>query len=253
MFLVLIIINVLFTSLRLFFIGYIIRLLFRNTKYGRVALFVIAFYQLILIISDIDNVSGVLDFIASVISLIIYIVLFDSISFKSLKKHKGIDTSFKTKYLERIIVILISLIMWLSAGLLYVMSGGVESLLLIALLVMNVVAFGYVFKEKNEYVYLIVGKSDPKVYQFDIPKKTFSVRFDQFLSSDAYILDYVGIYYANRAKIHLLMLPIDDIKEDIFNGGSLIQDAHPILLDLKKYQFVSITLKNKTPRVRRLK
>ncbi len=88
MFLVAIIVNILFTSLRLFFIGYVIRLLFRNTKYGRVALLIIVIYQLILIISDINNVSGILDFVASIISLVLYILLFDSISLKLIKSIK---------------------------------------------------------------------------------------------------------------------------------------------------------------------
>ena len=253
MFLVAIIINVLFTSLRLFFIGYVIRLLFRNTKYGRVALFVIVFYNLIMIISDINNVSGILDFIASIMSLLLYIFLFDSISFKSLKKHKGIDTSFKTKHLERTIVYVITIITWLSAAFIYVMLGGIEILLILALLIMNIIALLYVFKETKEFAYIIAGKTIQKVYQFDVPKKVFNVAFQTFLSSDAYILDYVGIYYADRMKVHVFMLPIDDIKEDIFNGGTIIDHVPPVLLDLKKYQFVSITMKNKTPRVRRLK
>lgn len=253
MFLVAIIINVLFTSLRLFFIGYVIRLLFRNTKYGRVALFVIVFYNLIMIISDIHNVSGILDFIASIMSLLLYIFLFDSISFKSLKKHKGIDTSFKTKYLERTIVYAITIITWLSAAFIYVTLGGIEILLILALLIMNIIALLYVFKETKEFAYIIAGKTIQKVYQFDVPKKVFNVGFQTFLSSDAYILDYVGIYYADRMKVHVFMLPIDDIKEDIFNGGTIIDHVPPVLLNLKKYQFVSITMKNKTPRVRRLK
>ena len=253
MFLVAIIINVLFTSLRLLFIGYVIRLLFRNTKYGRVALFVIVFYNLIMIISDIHNVSGILDFIASIMSLLLYIFLFDSISFKSLKKHKGIDTSFKTKYLERTIVYAITIITWLSAAFIYVTLGGIEILLILALLIMNIIALLYVFKETKEFAYIIAGKTIQKVYQFDVPKKVFNVGFQTFLSSDAYILDYVGIYYADRMKVHVFMLPIDDIKEDIFNGGTIIDHVPPVLLNLKKYQFVSITMKNKTPRVRRLK
>ena len=149
MFLVAIIVNVLFTSLRLFFIGYVIRLLFRNTKYGRVAVLIIVFYQLILIISDINNVSGILDFIASIISLVLYIFLFDSISFKSMKKYKGIDTSFKTKYLERTIVYAITAITWFSAGFIYVTLGGIEKLLVLALLIMNIIVILYVFKETN--------------------------------------------------------------------------------------------------------
>jgi len=253
MFLVAIIVNILFTSLRLFFIGYVIRLLFRNTKYGRVALLIIVIYQLILIISDINNVSGILDFVASIISLVLYILLFDSISLKLIKKHKGIDTSFKTKYLERTIVYAITTITWLSAGFIYVILGGIDTLLIIALLMMNIITLLYVFKETKEYVYIIVGKSIQNVYQFDVPKKVFKVRFDSFLSSDSYILDYVGIYYADRMKVHVFMLPIDDIHADIFNGGTIINNVPPVLLDLKKYQFVMITMKNKTPRVRRLK
>ncbi|MGB0345406.1 MAG: hypothetical protein ACPGEA_02030 [Acholeplasmataceae bacterium] len=253
MFLVAIIVNVLFTSLRLFFIGYVIRLLFRNTKYGRVAVLIIVFYQLILIISDINNVSGILDFIASIISFVLYIFLFDSISFKSIKKYKGIDTSFKTKYLERTIVYAITAITWFSAGFIYVTLGGIETLFVLALVIMNIIIIIYVFKETNEYAYIIVGKRIHKVYQFDVPKKAFKVRFDSFLSSDSYILDYVGIYYADRMKVHVFMLPIDDIDADIFIGGTIINNVPPVLLELKKYQFVSITMKNKTPRVRRLK
>jgi hypothetical protein len=253
MFLVAIIVNVLFTSLRLFFIGYVIRLLFRNTKYGRVALLIIVFYQLILIISDINNVSGILDFIASIISLVLYSFLFDSISFKSIKKYKGIDTSFKTKYLERTIVYAITAITWFSAGFIYVTLGGIETLFVLALVIMNIIIILYVFKETNEYAYIIVGKRIHKVYQFALPKKAFKVRFDSFLSSNSFILDYVGIYYADRMKVHVFMLPIDDIDADIFIGGTIINNVPPVLLELKKYQFVSITMKNKTPRVRRLK
>lgn len=253
MFLVAIIVNVLFTSLRLFFIGYVIRLLFRNTKYGRVAVLIIVFYQLILIISDINNVSGILDFIASIISFVLYIFLFDSISFKSIKKYKEIDTSFKTKYLERTIVYAITAITWFSAGFIYVTLGGIETLFVLALLIMNIIVILYVFKETNEYAYIIVGKRIHKVYQFDVPKKAFKVRFDSFLSSNSFILDYVGIYYADRMKVHVFMLPIDDIDADIFIGGTIINNVPPVLLELKKYQFVSITMKNKTPRVRRLK
>jgi hypothetical protein len=206
-----------------------------------------------MIISDIHNVSGILDFIASIMSLLLYIFLFDSISFKSLKKHKGIDTSFKTKYLERTIVYAITIITWLSAAFIYVTLGGIEILLILALLIMNIIALLYVFKETKEFAYIIAGKTIQKVYQFDVPKKVFNVGFQTFLSSDAYILDYVGIYYADRMKVHVFMLPIDDIKEDIFNGGTIIDHVPPVLLNLKKYQFVSITMKNKTPRVRRLK
>ena len=253
MFLLTIIVNVLFTSLRLFFIGYVIRLLFRNTKYGRVALFITVFYHLIMIILDINNVSGILDFIASIMSLLLYVFLFDSISIQSLKKHKGIDTAFKTKYLERTIVYAITVMTWLSAGFIYMTLGGIDTLLLLALMIMNIIVWMYVFKETKEYAYIIVGKTIKKVYQFDVPKKAFKVRFETFLSSNAYILDYVGIYYADRMKVHVFMLPIDDIKEDIFSGGTMINDVPPVLLDLKKYQFVSITMKNKTSRVRRLK
>lgn len=253
MFLVAIIINVLFTSLRLFFIGYVIRLLFRNTKYGRVALSVIVFYQLILIISDINNLSGILDFIAAIMSLLLYIFLFDSISIQSLKKHKGIDTSFKTKYLERTIVYVITVMTWLSAAFIYVTLGGIDILLILALLMMNMIALLYVFKETKEYAYIIVGKTTQKVYQFDVPKKVFKVGFQTFLSSDAYILDYVGIYYADRMKVHVFMLPVDDIKEEIMNEGTIVDHVPPVLFNLKKYQFVSVTMKNKTPRVRRLK
>ncbi|MDA0872093.1 MAG: hypothetical protein O2987_04395, partial [Firmicutes bacterium] len=63
---IIIVMQVLFSTIRLFFIGYLVRLLFRNNNYGRFILILTVIYFAFLTVTNITTESVILNFIASI-------------------------------------------------------------------------------------------------------------------------------------------------------------------------------------------
>ena len=252
MFLIIIFMQLLITMIRLFFIGYIIRLIFRNTKYGRYALIISVIYHIFLLVTNITTATYIINVIASILSLILYVYVYDRHQILKPKKLKGMDTQFRTKHADQIFFIALTSITWFLAILLYVLIGS-DLILYVFLLLFNVISFILIFYVKEENVYLIVGKNEKQLYEYPIPKKVLKYAPVDFFQSDDYIIDYVGVMYENRIKTHLYMLPVDQLHPSIFSNATRIEFHYEFLGELKKYQFVSITFKEKTPRLKRLK
>lgn len=252
MFLIIIVMQVLFSTIRLFFIGYIVRLLFRNNNYGRFILILTVIYFAFLTVTNITTESVILDFIASILSLLLYIYVYDRDKMFKPKRLKGMNTQFRTKYADQIFFIILSTFTWIIAISLYFIVN-YDNVLIVAILIANIISFLIIFKVKEEKVFLLVGKNDKQLYEYDIPKKVFKYSPAEFFKSDDYIIDYVAVMYENRIITHIYMLPVDQLQSSLFSNASKIDIPYEFLTDLKKYQFISISFKEKTPRMKRLK
>lgn len=244
--------QLLFNVLRLFFIGYIIRLVFRNTSYGRIALILITGYQFFVYVSNIGTLSLLFEMIASLMSLILYVIVYDFKNMKRPKKLKGLDSRFRTVYADRVFFFLLSSVTWFVAIMTHVLLV-LDLWLLIILAIINIVSFLMLQRYKSERVFLLLGKNAPTLYEYSVPKKVFSYSPKEFFPSDAYILDYVAILYEHNLKTHIYSLPVDGIDDMLLQHARKIDIPYDVINDLKKYQFVSIIVKDKTPRVKRLK
>lgn len=252
MFFIGLIFQLLFNVLRLFFIGYIIRLIFRNTTYGRIALVLIMGYQFFIYVSNIGTLTLLFDLIAAFMSLILYVVLYDFKNIKRPRKLNGLDSRFRTLYSEKVFFFLLSSVTWLIAIITYLLLR-LDSWLLIALAFINIVSFLMLQRYKSERVFLLLGKHERTLYEYAIPKKVYSYSPNEFFPSDAYILDYVAILYEPNVKTHIYALPVDGINDNLLQHAKKVDIPYDVIHHLKKYQFVSITVKNKTLRVKRLK
>jgi hypothetical protein len=244
--------QIIFTTIRLFFIGYIVRLIFRNTNYGRFVLIISSIYFLFVMITNITTAAFIFDFIASILSLLLYVYVYDRDKLIKPKKLKGMNTQFRTKYADQVFFIVLTIVTWFFSISLYFLVN-YDILLMIAILVANILAFFMIFNIKDEKIFLITGKTEKQIYEYLIPKKVFKYSPDDFFSSKDYIIDYVAVMYQHRVKTHIYMLPVDQLQSSLFLNATKIDIPHEFLTDLKKYQFVSITFKEKTPRLKRLK
>ena len=252
MFFIGLIFQLLFNVLRLFFIGYIIRLIFRNTTYGRIALVLITGYQIFIYVSNIGTLTLLFDLIASFMSLILYVVVYDFKNIKRPRKLKGLDSRFRTLYSEKVFFFLLSSVTWLIAIMTHLLLV-LDVWLLIILAIINIVSFLMLQRYKSERVFLLLGKHERTLYEYAIPKKVYSYSPKEFFPSDAYILDYVAILYEPNVKTHIYALPVDGINDNLLQHAKKVDIPYDVIHHLKKYQFVSITVKNKTLRVKRLK
>lgn len=244
--------QLIFNTIRLFFIGYIVRLIFRNNNYGRFILILTVIYYTFLTITNITTGSMIFDLIASILSLSLYIYVYDRDKVFKPKKLKGMNTQFRTKYADQIFFIILSTVTWFFAILLYFIVN-YDNVLIVAILIANIISFLIIFKVKDEKVFLLVGKNDKQLYEYDIPKKVFKYSPVEFFKSDDYIIDYVAVMYENRIITHIYMLPVDQLQSSLFSNATNIDIPYEFLTELKKYQFVSISFKEKTPRLKRLK
>lgn len=247
-----VIIQFFFTMIRLFFIGYFIRLIFRNTFYGRMVLIVTVLYYMFLLFTNVIITKIFFDLIAAIVSLLFYVFVYDRQKIFKPKKLKGMDTQFRTKHADQVFFKVLTIVIWVFSVMIYLMVQ-VDELLLFAILISNIIAYVFIYSIKEEKVYLIVGKTEKELYEYSIPKKVFKYSPADFFISDDFIIDYVAVMYENRVKTHVYMLPVDKIHHSLLSNASKINTPHEILSDLKKYQFVSITFKEKTPRLKRLK
>lgn len=252
MFLIYIIIPLIFNTIRLFFIGYVIRLIFRNTNYGRNILVLTIIYNAFLIITNRFTGGVIFDLIASILSLSLYVYVYDRHKVFKPKKLKGMDTQFRTKHADQVFFIILTIVTWVFSIFIYI-SIGIDELLFIPILVSNIIAYVLIYSIKEEKVYLLVGKTEIDLYEYSIPKKIFKYSPADFFKSDDFIIDYVAVMYENRVKTHIYMLPVDKMQAALFSNANKIDIPHDILRDLKKYHFVSISFKEKTPRLKRLK
>lgn len=244
--------EVIFSAIRLFFIGYIVRLIFKNTNYGRFILILTVIYYVYLTITNLTTGSIIFDLIASILSLLLYTYVYDRDKVFKPKKLKGMNTQFRTIYSSQIFFIILSTVTWLLAISLYFIVG-YDTVLIFPILVANIITFIIIFRVKEEKVFLLVGKTDKQLYEYDVPKKVFKYSPADFFKSDDYIIDYVAVMYENRINTHIYKLPVDQLHSSLFSNAKNIAIPHEFLVDLKKYQFVSITFKEKTPRLKRLK
>ena len=252
MFLIIIVMQILFSTIRLFFIGYIVRLLFRNNNYGRFILILTVIYFAFLTVTNITTESVILNFIASILSLLLYIYVYDRDKVFKPKRLKGMNTQFRTKYADQVFFKILTMITWFFAISLYFIVG-YDDVLIFVILVANIISFIIIFRVKDEKVFLLVGKTDKQLYEYEVPKKVFKYSPAEFFKSDDYIIDYVAVMYENSIITHIYMLPVDQLQSSLFSNATNIDIPYEFLTNLKKYQFVSISFKEKTPRLKRLK
>lgn len=257
---ILIVTEMLFHVIRSLFIGYIAKRIFNQTRYGLIAIILYFIYVIIPLMMPYFNVTRLMfTFIAMIVSIVIYSQLFQLTSFRFRKKLTSVSLDIYTIWYEQFVLRMISIVFIVTLIIFQFLSGPMN-LLLLSFIVILVLGFNvYQFiqdKHKRSYIIIRLGKDTYSYEQKEINYGTSVLKYQDFFSSDMFILDKIGS--VQYTKDHIKRMDyVYAIKQDTsFSDQGFKKDTIPyidVLNTLKHYQLVKVKIKGNQTKIKRLK